>query len=178
MDNFSEMLGFSYKLKNNLTLFGNYSNGFQTPTTNELSNNPLREGGFNSNLNPEIVNNYELGIRSWWNSPNIYSNISIYKMNISDMLISYQSESEENYYRNAGSAINFGIEFDFEYHPLNNLYFLSSYSFMNFKFDDYLIEQNVNGVRKEFQLRDNYLPGVPKHKFYLSTQYNFPSGYF
>ena len=56
MNNLSKMLGFSYKLKNNITLFGNYSNGFQTPTTNELSNNPLREGGFNSNLDPEINN--------------------------------------------------------------------------------------------------------------------------
>lgn len=176
MDNFSKMFGFSYKLKNNLTLFGNYSDGFQTPTTNELSNNPLREGGFNKSLKPEIANNYELGIRGGWNAPYIYSNISFYQMNISDMLISYQSKSEETYYRNAGIARNFGIEFDFEIRPLDNFYFLSSYSFMNFIFDKYLVEQIVNGVKKEFQLEGNYLPGIPKHKINLSTQYSFPSG--
>ena len=124
----------------------------------------------------KLIINYELGIRGWWNSPNIYSNISIYQMNISDMLISYQSENEEDFYRNAGSAVNLGFEFDLEFHPLNNLYFLSSYSFINFKFDNYLVEQIISEVKKETQLEGNYLPGVPKHKIALSAQYSFPFG--
>ena len=176
MDNFSNMLGFSYKLKNNITLFGNYSTGFQTPTTNELSNNPLREGGFNTSLNPELINNYEFGLRGWWNSPLIYSNISFYKMDISNMLISYQSEEEETFYRNAGSAVNFGIEFDFEFQLLKNLNLISNYSYINFEFDDYLVENMVNGIKEEFQLRGNSLPGVPKNKLLISTQYKLPLG--
>ena len=174
MNNFSNMFGFSYKLKNNITLFGNYSTGFQTPTTNELSNNPLREGGFNTSLNPELINNYELGLRGWWNSPLVYSNISFYKMDISDMLISYQSEEEETFYRNAGSAINFGVEFDVEFQLLKNLYLSSNYSYLNFEFDDYLVENINNGTKKEFQLSGNSLPGVPKNKFLISTQYKLP----
>ena len=176
MDNFSEMLGVSYKIKSNITLFANYSNGFQTPTTNELSNNPLREGGFNNNLSAEIINNYELGLRGWWLNPNFYTNVSLYNMNISDMLISYQTDNEESYYRNAGSANNIGLEIDFEIHPTQNLEFHSSYNFMNFKFTDYKIIEEIDGFEKEFQLSGKYLPGIPKHNFTLSTTYNFSFG--
>lgn len=176
MDNFSEMLGFSYNLENNITFFGNYSNGFQTPTTNELSNNPLREGGFNKELRPEVIDNYEMGIRSWWFTPDIYTNISFYKMSISDMLISYQSENEESYYRNAGSSKNNGIEIEFEIHPTNNLEVFSAYSFTSFRFADYKIIEDEDGFEKEFQLSENYVPGIPKHYFTLSVFHKFPYG--
>ena len=50
MNNLSYMLGYNFKLSNNINIYGNYSSGFQTPTTNELSNNPIEEGGFNEKL--------------------------------------------------------------------------------------------------------------------------------
>lgn len=173
LDNFSEMFGMSYKLKNNLTLYCNYSNGFQTPTTNEFSNNPLREGGFNNSLKPEQIDNYEVGLRGWWLNPNLFANISLYNLNITDMLISYQNEDELSYYRNAGSANNIGFEIDFEIQLIRDLRFQSSYTFMNFKFTDYRVIEKVNDIGQEFQLSDNYLPGIPKHNIVLSASYNF-----
>lgn len=173
LDNFSEMFGLSYKLKNNVTLYCNYSNGFQTPTTNEFSNNPLREGGFNNSLKPEQINNYEVGLRGWWLSPNLFANISLYNLNITDMLISYQNEDELSYYRNAGSADNMGFEIDFDLQPAKNFNLQSSYTFMNFKFTDYEVIEKVNDIEQVIQLSDNYLPGIPKHNLVFSASYKF-----
>ncbi len=173
LDNFSEMFGLSYKLKNNITLYCNYSNGFQTPTTNEFSNNPLREGGFNNSLKPEQINNYEVGLRGWWLSPNLFANISLYNLNISEMLISYQNEDELSYYRNAGSANNIGFEIDFDLQPAKDFNLQSSYTYMNFKFTDYEVIENVNNIEQVIQLSDNYLPGIPKHNLVLSASYKF-----
>ena len=73
MDNLSFMAGFNYRLNDFITVYGNYSTGFQTPTANELSNNPFYEGGFNTSLRPEFVRNYELGIKSWTNNSDLFS---------------------------------------------------------------------------------------------------------
>lgn len=173
LDNFSEMFGLSYKIKHNLTLYCNYSNGFQTPTTNEFSNNPLREGGFNNSLKPEQINNYEVGLRGWWLSPNLFANISLYNLDISEMLISYQNEDELSYYRNAGSANNIGFEIDFDLQPAKDFKLQSSYTYMNFKFTDYEVIENVNNIEQVIQLSDNYLPGIPKHNLVLSASYKF-----
>ncbi|MCB0743298.1 MAG: TonB-dependent receptor [Ignavibacteriae bacterium] len=176
MNNFSEMLGFSYKVKNNLTLFGNYSNGFQTPTTNELSNNLSGDNLYNKSLNPEKIDNYEIGFRFWQLAPNIFSTISLYKMDLTDMLVSYESASEETFYRNAASADNIGLEAKIEYQPVNNLEIISSYSFMNFRYENYIITEEVNGIIIQHQLAENYLPGIPKNNLVLSASYDFPFG--
>lgn len=172
MNNFSSLIGFSSYFKNGLLIYGSYSNGFQTPTTNELSNNPFGEGGFNSQLMPELVNNYELGVKLWVNN-NLYSNISLYMMDISNMLIPYQNAMEEVYFRNAGKSLNYGVEITFDYSPFNNLSFLASYNYINFKFVDYVVNQNVNGISNELQLKGNYIPGVPKQNVTFAAEYEF-----
>ncbi|MCB0731729.1 MAG: TonB-dependent receptor [Ignavibacteriae bacterium] len=169
INNLSSMAGLNYFISERLSLFGNYSNGFQTPTTNEFSNNPFGEG-FNTSLKPEQINNFEFGFR-YSTINNFKSEITFYKMNISNMLISYQSENEESFYRNAGKANNFGIESRLDLPVNKNLHFTVSYNFMNLKFDDYVLTEIVDGSLKYFQLKGKYLPGIPKHTINSSTDF-------
>lgn len=171
MSNLSSMIGFSSNLFNGFTIYGNYSNGFQTPTTNELSNNPYDRSGFNEALKPEKINSYEIGINYWLDELHLLISSSAYRMNISNMLIPYQSESEETFYRNAGKADNTGIEAQIKFHPTIFTMITVNYTYMNFKFGDYIVESELNNNIETFQLRGKYLPGIPRHK--LSLYFDF-----
>ena len=173
IDNLSAMGGFSFIFVEPLSLYGNYSTGFQTPTANEFSNNPFSEGGFNRSLNPEFVRNYELGIRGILDKPDIIYRLSAFYMDFSDLLISYQSEQEETFYRNAGKADNSGIELTVEYYPTSKSKISASYNFMSYKFKDYSLIRDFGGGTRNYQLKGKYVPGVPKNNLMLSFKYNF-----
>ncbi len=178
MNNLSYMLGYNFGLSNNINIYGNYSSGFQTPTINELSNNPIEEGGFNENLLPEKVNNIELGIKGWIQQLNLFSTLSIFYMNFYDMLVSYESPQEITYYRNVGKANNIGTDFQLEYFASENFKLVSSFSFLHFKFSDYIITQVFENEPINLQLKNKYLPGIPIHRASLSIQNNFTKKFY
>ena len=178
MNNLSYMLGYNFRLSNNLNIYGNYSSGFQTPTTNELSNNPIEEGGFNETLLPEKVNNIELGIKGWIEKLNLYSTLSIFYMNFFDMLVSYESPQEITYYRNAGKANNIGTDLQLEYFASENFKLVSSFSLLHFRFSDYVITQVIENEPKNLQLKNKYLPGIPNHRASLSIQNYFTNNFY
>ncbi len=190
MNNTSLMLGINYNLLHDFILYGNFSTGFQTPTTNELSNNPFENGGFNKSLKPEKVNNFEIGLKSWWEQLRLLSSLSVYYMNFTDLLISYQTETEENYYRNVGKANNIGADIRLEFNASENLKVISAYSLMNFRFSDYIITQGLDKNIVDLQLKNKFVPGIPNDRisfvvqnyfsnnFYLSLHFNYVSQYF
>ena len=92
-------------------------------------------------------------------------------MDFKDLLIGYQSESEEIFYRNAGKAENLGIEAAVQFSPFQDIELRTSYTFMDFIFTDYLLVEEINGINEEFQLKDNNVPGVPKNRFTLALEY-------
>jgi iron complex outermembrane receptor protein len=171
MNNFSYMAGVNYKIVDNITAYGNFASGFQTPTTNELSNNPFGKG-FNKDLNPEKVNNYEAGIKSFFKKLNLFAQISIFKMFFRNLLIGYQSSTEETFYRNAGKAENLGVEVSLELSPIQDIGLGSSYSFSNFRYTDYLLETEMDGTINQYQLRNNYIPGVPQNSVEFKIEYS------
>ena len=65
----------------NINLYGNYSTHFETPTLNELSNNPdpSSNGGFNSELNPQYAKNIELGVKGFFNK-NLFIEMAAFKI--------------------------------------------------------------------------------------------------
>jgi len=180
MANVNYMFGLLYKTNGKTGIYANYSTAFQTPTTNELSNTPQHSGGFNDRLNPENIFSFEAGIRGILFDDSYY-NLTIFIMNINDMLIPYQISdpaSEEIFYKNAGKAANTGIELFYHWTPANKLKMKLSFSFNNFRFTDYVVEDNLNGQTKSFQLKNNKVPGVPDFTVGYETGYKFPYGFY
>jgi iron complex outermembrane receptor protein len=69
----------------------------------------------------------------------------LYLLDISDMLVPYQiqnSASEEVFFRNAGKARNRGLEAKLQWVPVQGLRVSLAYTFMNFGFEDFLIESS------------------------------------
>jgi iron complex outermembrane receptor protein len=171
----SPIIGFNYNFLSELVMYGNYSTSFQTPTTNEFSNNPDGSGGLNQNLKPEWMNIIEGGLRGFVSGINLYYNTAAYILFIKNMLIPYQIEDEsieEVYYRNAGASKNLGFELSLQWQPRLNYYIAASYSHMNFKYDLFIVEESINDTPAEFNQAGKYVPGIPKNVLNIVSGYN------
>ncbi|MGE5847081.1 MAG: TonB-dependent receptor family protein [Ignavibacteria bacterium] len=173
MSRVSPFAGLFFKPSVYSKIFLNYSTSFQTPTASELSNRPDTEGGFNPDLKPESIYQFELGSDLLFNELNTSFSASVYYLNFSDLIIPYQIQnSEETYFRNAGKAENKGVEITVDSKISEKVNAVLSYSLMNFKFKDYVVESNNNF----FQLAGNKVPGIPMQNFYFRLLYENEPG--
>jgi len=178
MQQLSPMAAITYLFSPTQSLYINYSTAFQTPTTSELGNNPTGLGGLNPNLKPETIRNYEIGIKGIITNFNLFYQAALYYLQINEMLIPYQNQlSEEIFYRNSGQAENAGLELSLNWNIFNSLSWQFSYSYMNFTFTDYKIDDPFSNDGETINLKNNKIPGVTPQKLYSSLLYNHPSGF-
>lgn len=178
MNQFSPMVGVTYKPRPYVALYGVFSTSFQTPTTNELSNQPAQEGGFNPNLNPERLRGFEVGAKGFFPDAGFSWDAALFAFRIQDMLLPFQindPNTDEIYFRNAGKTQNIGIEFKLAWSPVPDLRTSLSYTGMNFEFKDFQVERDVSGVLTLFQLKGNELPGVSPHHIFGGISYAHPA---
>lgn len=171
MSNISPMVGVSYQQSENLNLYSHVSTAFQTPTTTELSNRPDGIGGFNMQLQPEHIQNLEIGLKGILPDRRLHIALALYRMAITDMLIPYQinsAASEEIYFRNAGQARNYGFESAVYWYPWSWLKSSVAYTYSDFEYIDYKVETNTGSAF--VQLAGNELPGVPHHQLNFGVE--------
>ncbi|MFZ0455350.1 MAG: TonB-dependent receptor [Ignavibacteriaceae bacterium] len=178
MSSFSPMAGIIFLPVPYIKIYANYATSFQTPTTNELSNNPSGTGGFNPSLEPEKIKSYELGTWGILQQYNLNFEAAFFLMNFNNMLISYQSQqagSEEIFYKNAGKAENIGAEIKLTWEPIDEMKITASYTKMHFIFKDYLLGFTGNSGAYEYnQLDGNFIPGIPQNYFTGGINYTLP----
>lgn len=107
----SPTLGLRLALSPDVTLFGNVSTAFETPTTTELVNRPDGRGGLNEELEPQRTVSYEIGTRGAL-GPALRLEGTAYHARVDDALIPFEVASApgRQYFRNAGAAVHRGIE--------------------------------------------------------------------
>lgn len=179
MDQLSPMIGLAYHPHPVLTTYMNYSTAFQIPTTTELSNRPMGEGGFNPDLNPETMRSFEVGLKGSWPQMRLDYDFALYRYDIEDMLISYQipeAGSEEVFFRNAGKARNQGVEMKFQWMPSPGLRASFAYTFMSFRFEDFLLQASSGNAPGFVQLAGRKVPGVLPQRFFAGMIYEHGSG--
>ncbi|MEJ2617580.1 MAG: TonB-dependent receptor, partial [Ignavibacteriaceae bacterium] len=147
MSNLSPMAGIVFLPVPYIKIYTNYATSFQTPTTNELSNNPSGAGGFNPSLEPEKIKSYEIGAWGILHQYKLNFETAFFLMNFNNMLISYQTRqtgSEEIFYKNAGKAENIGAEIKLDWTPVDQMKIAASYTKMHFIFKDYTSGYTIN----------------------------------
>lgn len=166
-------LGISYQLGKSNFLFANYSTSFETPTLSELSNNPDGAEGFNPDLKPQESRNLELGIKGvvdLENSKSINYSIAVFDIATTNDLIPFELEAfpDRDFFRNAGETSRFGIESSVAYNFLKGWIGNFSYTYSDFKFEEYnLPNGNFSG---------NKLPGLPANYGVVSLTKAGPKG--
>ena len=144
-------LGVSYLLNDSNNIYFSTGTSFETPTLNELSNNP-NGSGLNKNLDPSSSVNYELGWRK--SVSNFLLQATAYLINTDNEILPYELEEfpGKNFYRNVGSTTRYGIELS------------SQLLFSNGKLN--LSYTNSKNIFKDFDLdgdnlKDLSIPGIP-----------------
>lgn len=137
MDAFSPTAGLRLDVTPDLSVFGNVSTAFETPTTTELVNRPDGSGGFNQVLEPQRTLSYELGARAVLGRA-LRLEGSVYHARVRDALVPFEVSAMpgRQYFRNAAAAVHQGVELLAELRT-TWLDVVTSYSLTDAEFSDY-----------------------------------------
>lgn len=140
-------------------LFANVSTALEAPTTTELSNRPDTRGGFNPNVGPEHIVGAEAGAQGWLDLQGtaLSYDVALFGLRVNDLLVPFQNESDETFYRNAGRTRHLGVETALRWQLPYDLRLQSSYTLTRATF----IEAETEGGSAD--LDGNRIPGVPMH---------------
>ena len=165
LNKFNPSLGVSYSINDSNNIYFSAGTSFETPTLNELSNNP-NGNGLNKSLDPSSSINYEIGWRN--TASNLTFDAIVYLINTDNEILPYELEQfpGKNFYRNVGSTKRYGIELS------SQLLFSSgklNLSYTNAKntFNDFVLDgKNLNGLS---------LPGIPNQILDIELIFNLSS---
>lgn len=168
----SPMLGLSYRLTPEMSLFVNVATSFETPTTTELAN--PNGGGFNPSLEPQRATSFELG----WKGEGLIggrryrSEVTAFYINIEDALVPFEFPDSpgRDFFTNAGESERIGIEAAFSFELTDDLAVDLSYTWSDFSYLEF------DGTDGDFS--GKRLPGIPEHFGNLQFYYKKENGFF
>lgn len=165
----SPKLGVSHLISNNISLFSSISQGFSPISLNETL---LPDGQINTNLKPETGWNFEIGSRGSFSKGKLQYAISIYRLNIKNLVVSRRTAQDAFIGINAGKTRHDGLELKLNYQALKTkivtLNPFISYTLNKFKFKEFIDgDSNFSG---------NDLTGVPSQVLNLGADYHFSFG--
>lgn len=167
-DEVSPSLGVNFRMASGV-LFASYSSSFETPTTTELAN-PDGSGGFNTTLDAQTADNFEIGYKR--SSNNLYYEVSVFHIDLEDELIPFELAAfpGRTFFSNAGSSERDGIETALSWSSDNGFRVDASYTWSDFNFTDF-VDDNGN------DFSGNQLPGLPQQFGYLGLTYDSGGGF-
>jgi len=144
----SPQIGFSYQLSD-LSFFGGYSSGYETPTLSELSATADGEGGFNSSLTVQQARQIELGVR--YQGSKLKGSMVWYAVNTLNDILPYESANfpSQTLYQNVGETLRTGVEWEASYQPFSSLNIQANYN-------------RASNTFKNGEFKNNELPGIAK----------------
>jgi iron complex outermembrane receptor protein len=149
-------LAVSKKLMPGLYVYGSLSRGFSPPTTAEILPSTSI---INTSLQAEHGINYEAGIKSNWLQQRLYIEVNAFYYKLRNAIVQRRDSSGADYYTNAGSTRQQGIESQAYYQLLphsnrfvSNARVWISHTYNRFRYQDFkVIATSYSG---------NKLPGV------------------
>ncbi len=153
---FSPRLGLNLVLNKNLSVFGNLSHGFSTPTFEETL---LPDGDLNKDIKPENGVSFEAGFRS-----NLFKKVqfsgSYYRIYVNDLLVARRTGEDAYIGVNAGQSLHPGFETELRWSVFKPgsypaLTIMGNATFANYHFTDF-VDVGVD-------YSDKLLPGTAKN---------------
>lgn len=149
----------SKKLIPGLLLYGSVSRGFSPPGTAEILPSTSI---INTSLQAEHGVNYEAGFKSNWLQQRLYVEVNAFYYQLKNAIVQRRDASGADYFDNAGSTRQRGIESQASYQLLPNSHrFISnarlwaSHTYNKFRYHDFkVVATDYSG---------NTLPGIAKH---------------
>lgn len=145
---FTFKTGLTYKVNSDLSLYGNFAQGFAPPGLSAIfrikpKENPTDPTEFYTNLKAAEFNNYEIG--GWYNiGSKIAIETAFYRMDGKDELLSIRQSDNSYDYQSAGKTLHQGIEFNFVYNPNHDFNFRFGGTYAEHKYIEFDISSNPN----------------------------------
>ena len=165
------MAGINYEFVKNASIYANYSSTFESPTLNELSNNPDNTGGFNSILEPQQAKSFEIGSKGRI-TEGVRFDLALFQIVTENDLVPYQivGQTGKTFYRNAGKTLRKGLEIGLNYTIIEGLTAYYTQTFSNFTYKTYSVNTN--------NFDGKILPGIPKTNTQIELRYAHAKGFF
>lgn len=151
----SPRLGTSYEISTGKNIYASVSHGFSTPTVAETL---TPEGQINTDLQPETGINYEAGFKGNWLNNKLYTEVSVFSIQIDDLLVAQRVAEDRYVGLNAGKTSHNGIEFLTSYTQKISSG-ITAKAFLNGAVNFYEFEEFINN---DEDFSGNDIPGVPK----------------
>jgi iron complex outermembrane receptor protein len=152
-------IALSKKIIPGLLLYASVSRGFSPPGSAEILPSTSI---INTNLQAEHGLNYEAGFKSSWLQQRLYVEVNAFYYQLRNAIVQRRDASGADYFDNAGSTKQRGIESQISYQllPHTNRFIShariwASHTYNNFRYQDFkVVTTDYSG---------NKLPGIPRH---------------
>lgn len=174
----SPQVSLLFKPDQHKTLYISVSRGFSLPSVEETL---TASGNINSDIKPQNGYNFEVGGKFYFLEKKLYTEFSVYSMQINDQLVAQRVGDDQYVGINAGKTLHQGIEFSADYRLAVND-FLNINPFVSASIGKYEFREFIDN---DNDFSGNKLTGVPANKanagitfstrigLYLSTDYQF-----
>lgn len=149
------MVGVVWRATPIVSVFGNWTTAFETPTITELTNQANGDAGLNGALLPQRTQTVETGVQAVVGG-RVRVDVAAFRAAVQDELVPFDVPNApgRRAFRNAGASSRLGLESNvrtvFTHADIG-----ASYTLSRFRFDEYTVgTANFAG---------NAIPGVPKH---------------
>jgi iron complex outermembrane receptor protein len=164
----------SKKLTPNILLYASLSKGFSPPAVAEVLPST---GSINTDLQPENGISYETGLKAGFFKQRLYLEVIGFYFELQDAIVVRKDSSNADYYTNAGSTTQKGIESQLSYQLLPSAFGLinsariwASYTLDNFTYGDF--------KKNAIDYDGKHLPGVANNTFTGGVDLNSRPGIF
>ena len=118
--------GFTYKLTDDLSMFGSYAKGFSAPRTDNLYRTPV------VTVAPETTNTFDAGLR--YSSGRVQAQASVWYTKFRNRIVtSFDQLQGISVDRNVGSVVGKGVDIGLAVRPLDFFTFQGNLSYNDFK---------------------------------------------
>jgi iron complex outermembrane recepter protein len=145
----SPKIGFTYNFSGRTGVYANYSQGFVPPQVTEMY-----RGVKVPELKPSVFYNYEAGGWAEIIKGKLYTDISIYRLQGTNEIISVRLDDGSTQNRNAGKTLHKGIEAGVNILPLQNISVRFSGAYSEHEFTEF--------VEKGISYNGNEMNGAPR----------------
>ncbi|HCE58874.1 MAG TPA: hypothetical protein DER09_13855 [Prolixibacteraceae bacterium] len=161
----SPRLGVNVVVNRNISVFGNISHGFSTPTFEETL---LPAGEINPDIKPENGWSSEIGFRSQW-SGRVQFSASYYRIYIKNLLVARRTGEDAYIGVNAGKSEHPGLETELRWNLTNPKHYPSlmisgTATFANYHFTEFT-DLNVDYSGKQ-------IPGTTKNTWFALANFS------
>jgi iron complex outermembrane receptor protein len=185
---FNPVIGATYKISPNVTVYGGYSEANRAPTPLELGcsnpNNPCLIDNFlisDPPLKQVVSHTIEAGVRGNFGASDrdrISWGLGVFHTGNTDDIINVASNVPlRGFFQNAGGTLRQGVEVKVNYQRQRwNAY--ANYTFVDATYRDAITISSPNNPLADpdgniHVLRGDHIPGVPAHRFKAGAEYSF-----